>query len=107
MLELNTDRIFTVPVSIVYVDEDGKDQQGVFKATYRLPGKDLSKPENKGKSLLDIALVSVDELKLTDSEGQELEGEELLMAAKLDHTLHAALTRTFMENNTKKPQTGT
>ena len=104
MLKLNVNRTFTVPVPVTYVDESGMDQHARFTATFRVPSHaDTDKPENQGKRLLDLLLVAVCDIELTHDD-QVLEGKDLLLACKADHTLSTALITAYWENATKKPQ---
>lgn len=106
MLRLNTNRTFTVPVPVTYVDEEGGEQTGKFTATYKiLSGTEAEHPDNTGKRLLEIVVVKVhDDLQLFDNEEQKLEGEDLKAAAIADPTLAHALVTTYWDNAIKKPK---
>jgi len=102
MLKLNTNRTFTVPVPVAYVDEQGKDQNGAFGATFRILSQDEA-ADHPDKRLLDLVLVAVDDIELTDADGR-LTGSALLAACKADPTLSTALVSRYWECAVKKPQ---
>ncbi|MCU7934112.1 MAG: hypothetical protein KZQ99_04435 [Candidatus Thiodiazotropha sp. (ex Dulcina madagascariensis)] len=105
MLKLNIDRTFQVPVPVSFVDENGTEQQGEFRATYRVLSETEAKAaDNADKRLLEMVVVEVSELELVDKNGQVLQGRELLDAAQADPTLSSALVHTYWENAVKKPR---
>ncbi|MES9925996.1 MAG: hypothetical protein ABW152_18095 [Candidatus Thiodiazotropha endolucinida] len=106
MLKLNTNRTFTVPVPVTYVDEEGSEQTGKFTATYKiLSGTEAEHPDNTGKRLLEMVVVKIhDDLELFDKESQKFEGEDLKAAAIADPTLAAAMVTAYWDNAVKKPK---
>ncbi|MCU7841897.1 MAG: hypothetical protein KZQ94_21305 [Candidatus Thiodiazotropha sp. (ex Troendleina suluensis)] len=105
MLKLNVNRTFNVPVPVVFVDEQGDEQTGEFKATFRILSETEAKvPENTGKRLLELVVQDIQELELVDQDGHSLQGQELKEAALADPTLSSALVSSYWDNAVKKPQ---
>ena len=103
MLKLNTTRSFPAPVTVHFRDEDGKDQKGQFNAVFKVISADqLQSEANHEKRLLDLVLVEVSEIELTDVSGDVLHGTELLDACKNDPSIATALMATYNENVAKK-----
>lgn len=108
MLKLQTNRTFTVPVPVTFTDEGGQFQDAQFKATYRMMSdKQAEDPENQGKRLLEMVLLSVDEIELSDDQGNVLQGDDLRTACLFDHTLATALTNAYWAHAAKKPRRAT
>jgi hypothetical protein len=103
MLKLNTSRSYPYPVTVHFFDEQGKPQQGTFKAQFKVVAADrLRDEENADKRLLDLVLSGVEELELNDADGQRLTGEALLEAVKNDPCLSLATVNAYNESIVKK-----
>lgn len=105
MLTLNTTRTFPTPVTVYFIDEDGKSQKGTFTARFKvLPTDELTDESNSDKRLLDLVLDSVDEdsLNLKSPTGERLTGDSLLNAAKADPAISSAMMSTYNEKIAKK-----
>lgn len=104
-VRLNTERSFWTPVPLAWLDPDGKQQEGSFRAKFRvMSGDELEAEDNQDKRLVDLVLLDLDELELVGDGGELLEGEALLEAAKMDPAIGAALLETYREANRKKPR---
>lgn len=102
-LKRNVERAFWATVHVNDVDEDGNKQKGTFRAKFRVGKKDeILDPNRSEETLLDMVLVEVDHIDLTDSDGEELKGKDLLYACKNDLVLAAALLRTYDKEIGKK-----
>lgn len=103
MLKLNVNRTFPAPVTVHLVGEDGQPDKGQFNAVFKVLSSDQATDEaNSDKRLLDLVLVSVSDIELSDAEDKVLEGAALLEAVKADPALSTALIATYNESLTKK-----
>ena len=103
MFELNKGRTFKAPVVIHSMTAEGAHRSGQIKATFRVVDTDeLTEDHNEEKRLLDLVLVSVDELVIRDEAGEEILGDELLTAVKADPEVATALVRVYRERITRK-----
>lgn len=100
MFKVNTHRTYPYSVSVTVIDEQGNDQTGTFTATFKVLPRQESLPTN----LLDQVLVKLDGIEITDADGNVLEGEAMLTAAKLDPAISMALLNTYTESVLKKNQ---
>ena len=99
-LKLNVNRTFKHPVSVKFFDENGKIVTGSFQAVFNtLKASDFDDKETK---LIDLILVSVDGIELTDEHNNQLTGDDLLQAVKNDSDLASACIEAFNEANEKK-----
>lgn len=103
MLKLNSTRTFPSPVTVHFVDEKGKSSSGTFNAVFKVvPTDQLTDENNSEKRLLDVVLVEVSNIELTDEQGEALTGDALLEACKSDPSISSALTSTYGKQLTKK-----
>lgn len=103
MLKLNTTRTFTSAVTVHFVTEAGREESGKMKAEFKIiPTDQFQNGENDDKTLLDLVLVSVSNIELTDDKGDLLEGEALIEACKTDPSISTALVSTFTDKIVKK-----
>lgn len=100
MFKINTHRTYPYPVAVTIIDEHGKEQTGNFTAIFKILPRQESLPTN----LLDQVLVGLDGIELSDADGNVLEGEAALTAAKLDPAIGMALLNTYTESVLKKNQ---
>lgn len=95
---INQERTFKQKVTVQTTDGDGKAISGHFFAVFRVvPIPELSSDENQHKTLLDLALVSLEGLEFVNVEGRTLDGAELLDAAKADAQLAALMSTAYLE----------
>lgn len=102
MFTVNTSRTYQYPVSVTVYDENGKENTGKFKATFKVVPQDEMRNLPEDTLLLDQVLVGVDEISLTDNDGKALEGDDLLHAAKNDPALSVALITAYQDSVAKK-----
>lgn len=103
MLKLNTERTFKAPTTVHYMDDEGVSQSGEFSARFKVvPQETLQAEENAEKRLLDLVLVDVADIELTDPNGQVLQDDALLEACKSDPSISNALVAAYSENTAKK-----
>lgn len=102
MFTVNTGRTYKYPVALTVYDEDGKENSGKFKATFKVKPQDELRNLPVDALLLDEVLVGLTEIRLTDGEGKVLEGDELLHAAKNDPAISTALIAAYNESVSKK-----
>tara|TARA_R110002049_G_scaffold190570_2_gene359259 strand:+ start:23842 stop:24165 length:324 start_codon:yes stop_codon:yes gene_type:complete len=99
---VNTARTYKYPVALTVYDENGKENSGKFKATFKVKSQDELRNMPADTLLLDEVLKDVEGICLTDEEGKTLEGEDLLKAAKNDPAISTALISAYNESNSKK-----
>ena len=105
-LKLNLDRKYKHPVEIKYYNDAGQIQTGTFTGIFRVTK--LTDFEGDDKRLIDLVLLGVEGLELTDEHGNLLEGSALLDAVKNDSDLVGACLDAFtvsVEKKRTKPKT--
>lgn len=98
MFKVNTHRTYPYPVAVTIIDDQGKDQVGNFTAIFKV----MPFQKERSDSLLDQVLVGLDGIELSDADGNVLEGEAMLSAAKNDPSISMALVNTYNESVIKK-----
>lgn len=95
---INQNRTFKHKVTVQTTDGDGKPFNGHFFAVYRVvPIPELSSEENAQRTLLDLALISIEGLEYVNQDNQQLEGEALVEAVKADGQLAALLSANYLD----------
>lgn len=102
MYTVNVNRTYKYPVSLTVYDENGKENSGKFKATFKVKPQDEMSNLPVGTLLLDEVLKGVEDIALTDDEGTVLKGDDLLHAAKNDPAISTALISAYNESISKK-----
>lgn len=102
MYTVNVNRTYKYPVPLTVYDENGKENSGKFKATFKVKPQDVLNNLPAGTLLLDEVLKGVEDICLTDDEGNELKGDDLLHAAKNDPAISVALISAYNESISKK-----
>ncbi|MGO2241134.1 MAG: hypothetical protein ACTH5D_05185 [Halomonas sp.] len=102
MFTVNTARSYKYPVALTVYDENGKENTGKFKATFKVKPQDELRDMPADTLLLDEVLKGVEDIVLTDDEGNELKGDDLLKAAKNDPAISTALITAYQESISKK-----
>ncbi|TVU88313.1 hypothetical protein [Vreelandella titanicae] len=102
MFTVNTTRTYKYPVSLTVYDENGKENSGKFKATFKVKPQDELRNMPADTLLLDEVLKGVEDICLTDDDGKTLEGDDLLSAAKNDPAISTALISAYQESVSKK-----
>lgn len=103
MLKLNPNRTYRYPVTVTLYDEQGKEQPGRFTATFRvLPHSQMERPDLADQKLLDLVLVSVEDVEVPGPDGHPLAGDALMGALKDDPSVSTALVNAYQESVVKK-----
>ena len=102
MFTVNTGRTYKYPVPLTVYDENGKENSGKFKATFKIKSQDELRNMPADTLLLDEVLKGIEDICLTDDEGKVLEGDDLLHAAINDPAISTALLTAYQESVTKK-----
>ncbi|NVF16225.1 hypothetical protein [Vreelandella maris] len=102
MFTVNVKRTYKYPVALTVYDEDGKENSGKFKATFKVVPEDELRNSGADVALLDQVLVGIEDICLKDGDGKTLEGDELLHAAKNDSAICAALQSAYQASIQKK-----
>ncbi|WP_176372159.1 hypothetical protein, partial [Halomonas citrativorans] len=97
-----TGRTYKFPVALTVYDENGKENTGKFKATFKVKPQNELRDMPADTLLLDEVLKGVEDICLTDDEGKALEGDDLLHAAKNDPAISTALITAYQESVSKK-----
>jgi len=104
-ITVSTHRTFVTDVEFTAEDEHGNPLKVKVRARYRiLPQDEIAQfaVDNPDAKILDPILVSVEDLRLLDIDGNPLSGDEFLAALKQDPVISDALWLRYKEEIRKK-----